>query len=117
MTKKAKKVEKLPPYIIRFRKLFGRYQLNYAIVVCLWIAAVIAIGNFINFFWCAIALSFGIWSLAWYEDGAHENCIDEWDDAYPQDGFRRMFNSWPWFLCIAFIAYICCKRWMPELWG
>ena len=113
--KPTKETEEIPPHILRFRKIYGRYQRNYTIIVCLGIAAIVAIWYFTNHFWGATTLAFGLWSWAFYEDGAQENCIDEWEYAYPKDGFRRMVNSWPWFVCFAFIAYICCNRWMPWL--
>lgn len=113
----TKKTEEVPDSHKRYRKNYNRYQRNYAIIFCLGIIAIVAVWYFTNPFWGATALAFGIWSLAWYEDGAHENCIDEWEYAYPEDGFRRMFNSWPWFLGFALIAYLCCNRWMPCLFG
>jgi len=111
----AKKNEKMLAYIKRFEKIYQCYQLMYSLIVCLSIIAIVGIWYFTNHFWGATALAFGLWSLAWYEDGAREKSLDEWDDSYPEDGFRRMFNSWPWFICFAFIAYICCNRWMPWL--
>ena len=115
MAKKTKKGEELPPHIVRFKEIYGRYQRNYAIVVCLSIALIIAIWYFTNHFWGATALAFALWSLGWYESGAHENCIDEWEYAYPQDGFRRMLDSWKCFAILAVIAYVFCKATMPWL--
>ena len=113
MEDKVKKVEEIPPHIQKFRKKYQRYQRNYRIIVCFWIAATIAIGYFTNLFWCTTAFCFGFWSLIWYDEGAQENCMEEWEYAYPQDGFRLMFKSWPWFAVISIIAYFFCKRFMP----
>ena len=115
MKQKSKKVEEVPEHIQRFQKIYNRYQRNYTVIVCIGLAVVAAIWYFTNPFWGVVALAFGIWSWGWYEDGARENCIDEWEFAYPKDGFRRMLDSWPWFICFAFVAYIWCKRWMPWL--
>ena len=115
MTKKKKKSEELPPHIQKFQKIYNRYQRNYTAIRFLGYAMVIAVWYFTNHFWGAVTLSFVIWSVSWYEDGASEECVDEWEFAYPKDGIRRMVNSWPWFACFAFIAYVCCKRWMPWL--
>ena len=112
---KTKKVEEMPEHIKRFKKVYNRYQRNYRIIVCLWIATAIAIGYFINFFWCAIAFCFGFWNWIWYEDGAKENCMDEYEFAYPKDGLRLMCKSWPWFAVIVTIAYFFVKRFMPYL--
>lgn len=115
MTKKKKKTEEIPEPIQKFRKIYNRYQRNYALIVCLGLAAAIAVWYFTNHFWGATSLAFGIWSLCWYEDGAQENCIDEWEYAYPDDGFRRMFKSWPWFIGLAVVAFLICRRIMPWL--
>ena len=113
--KKTKKVEEMPEHIQRFKKIYNRYQRNYAIIVLIGLVAVSAIWYFFGHFWGGTALAFGLWSWYWYEEGAQENCMDEWEFAYPKDGFCLMRNSWPWFVCFAFVAYICCKRWMPWL--
>ena len=109
------KKEKLPPHIQRFKKIYNRYRRNYRIIVCLWIVSAIAIGYFVNLFWGAMAVVFGLWSWINYEEGSQENCMDEWEYAYPEDGFRQMFKSWPWFIPVMITAYICCKLWMPYL--
>ena len=113
--KKKTEEEQLPEHIKQFKKVYNRYRRNYHIIVCLWIAAEIAIGYFINLFWCAIAFCFGYWNWVWYEDGAQENCMDEYEFAYPKDGLRKMLKSWPWFAVIAIIAYFFCRRFMPYL--
>ena len=77
------------------------------------IAAIVAVWYFTNYFWGATALAFCVWSWRWYEDGAREVGIGKRSRA----GFIRMFNSWPWFICFAFVAYLCCKRWAPEMFG
>lgn len=115
MEKKTKKNEVQPPLIDRFRKICGSYRLKYTIIVCLSIVAVIAIWYFISLFWGVISLLFGVWSLCWYEDGARENCVDEWEDAYPEDGLRRMFCSWPWCAALVALIYFFCKIYMPNL--
>lgn len=110
---KAKKVEEIPEHIVRFKKIYGRYQRNYNIIVCLCIAAVIAVFYYIAPFWGVASFAFGFWSWLWYEDGAQQNCMDEWEFAYPKDGFRRMLKSWPWYAVLATIAYFFCKATMP----
>ena len=115
MTKKIKKVEEVPEHIQRFKKIYDRYQRNYIIIVFLWLAIVVAIWYFTGWFWSITVFIFGLGSLWAYENGAQENCIDEYEFAYPKDGFRRMFKSWPWFVGIAIIAYFFCDAYMPWL--
>ena len=113
MTKK--KVEEVPEHIRRYEKIYNRYQRNYTVVVLLWLAVVVAVWYFTGHFYGITTLAFGIWSLAWYEDGAQENCMDEWEYAYPKDGFRRMVKSWPWFIGLGLIAFFFCNTYMPWL--
>ena len=113
MTKKE--VEEVPEHIRRFGKIYNRYQRNYAIIVILGLAVVVAVWYFTCHFYGVTLLAFGIWSLAWYEDGAQENCMDEWEYAYPKDGFRRMVKSWPWFIGLGLIAFFFCSAYMPWL--
>lgn len=113
--KKTKKIEEIPPHIARWKKAYDRYQRNYNLIVCFGLAAVVAIWYFTNHFFGATALAFWLWSWCWYDEGAQENCIDEWEYAYPNDGLRCMFKSWPWFAALAVIAYFICKPLMPWL--
>lgn len=115
MTKKTKKTEELPPHIVRWKKIYGRYERNYTIIVILGFVAVVAIWYFTNHFWGATALVFLLWSEIWYDYGAQKDCMDEWEYAYPEDGFRYMFKSWPWFIGLAVIAYLVCRFTAPWL--
>ena len=92
-----------------------QYNRIYNLITILGIVIVIPVWYFTNDFWGLIALCFGIWSLLWYNEGAHRDVIDEFEYAYPKDGFRLMFKSWPWFIPVAIVAYVCCKQWMPYL--
>ena len=113
MTKK--KVEEVPEHIRRFKEIYNRYQRNYTIIVLLGLAAVFAVWYFTCPFYGATTLAFGLWSWFAYDEGASENCIDEYEYAYPQDGFRRMVKSWPWFFGLALIAFFFCNAHMPWL--
>ncbi len=112
---KKKEVEELPPHIVRFEKIYNRYRRNYAIVVCLVIIAVVAIWYFFGCFWGLGALFFSIWSNAFYESGAHENCIDEHQFAHPWRGFRKMFKSWVGPAILAAIIYFFYKLYMAGI--
>ncbi len=113
MTKK--KVEEVPEHIRRFKEIYNRYQRNYTIIVLLGLAAVFAVWYFTCPFYGATTLAFGLWSWFAYDEGASENCIDEYEFAYPKDGFRRMVKSWPWFFGLALIAFFFCNAYMPWL--
>ena len=115
MAKKTKKIAKKKRYIVRWETVYNRYQRNYNLIIFLGLVAVVAVWYFTNHFWGLTTLAFGIWSWIFYDDGAQENCIDEWEYAYPQDGFLRMFKSCPWFIGFAVIAYFICKHSMPWL--
>ena len=115
MLKKTKRIEEIPPHIVRWKKVYDRYQRNYTIIVLLGLAAVVAIWHYTNHFWGATALAFALWSEAWYDHGATKDCMDEYEYAYPKDGFRCMFKSWPWFIGLATIAYFICKAYMSWL--
>lgn len=117
MTKK--KVEEVPEHIKRFEKIYNRYQRNYWTVVLLGLITVVAVWYFTNHFWGICTLIFGLWSWVAYDAGAQEQCIDEWEYAYPEDGFSFMIESlrdgWPWFIGLGFLAYLFCKKAMPWL--
>jgi hypothetical protein len=115
MAKKKKKVEEVPDYIRKFRESYNRYQRNYAIIVFLCLAVVVAVWYFTNHFWGIVAFAFGYLSWIAYDEGASENCMDEYEYAYPKDGFRRMVKSWPWFFVLAILAFFFCNAYMPWL--
>lgn len=46
-----------------------------------------------------------IWNYLFYTIGSREQCIDEWEDGYPDDGVKKMLKSWPIFFVIA-AAYL-----------
>ncbi|MBQ7633295.1 MAG: hypothetical protein IJS88_04195 [Alphaproteobacteria bacterium] len=115
MTKKKKKVEEVPEHIRSIKEIYNRYQRNYTIIVLLGLAAVIAVWYFTCHFYGITILAFGLWSWFAYEKGASEECIDEYEFVYPQDGFRRMVKSWPWFIGLDLIAFFFCDAYMPWL--
>ena len=98
-----------------WEKQYRRYCLIHGVVILVGIAIMLLIYHFTNPFFGIMALAFGVWSWGWYENGAQENCVDEWEYAYPDDGFRRMVASWPWFIGLAVIAYSFCINNMPQL--
>ncbi|MBQ9271335.1 MAG: hypothetical protein IJ218_03625 [Alphaproteobacteria bacterium] len=115
----VKKKEEIPPHIRQFRKEYQRYQIIYILVVLIAIVAIAAIGYFIDPFWCIMTTIFCIWSWLCYNYGEQEQCIDEWEYAYPKQGFREMFDSWKqdgkWFAVFVFIAYLFCKETIPTM--
>ena len=113
MTKK--KVEEVPEHIKRFEKIYNRYQRNYWTIVLLGLITVVAVWYFTCHFYGITALAFGFWSLLAYDKGASEDCIDEYEFAYPEDGFHYMFKSWPWFFVLALLAFFFCNAYMPWL--
>ena len=104
-------LKEMPPW----EKEYRHYYRNYRLIVCLSIVTIAVIWYFAGHFWGVMALLFAIWSLAFYEEGATENCIDEYEYAYPKDGFRNMRGSWPWFIGLAVIAYFICKKFMSWI--
>lgn len=92
-----------------WRKAYIRYNRIYTLIVLVYIAVVCTVWYYFGKFYGVSALIFGLWSWYWYEDGASENCIDEYEYAYPKDGFRRMFKSWPWFVIPLYVIYQLCK--------
>lgn len=104
-----------PKEMSPWEKEYQRYHQIYNSLVLASIVAIIAAFYFIGLFWGFATLAFAFWSFGWYEDGATEDCMDEYEYAYPKDGFRRMFKSWPWFFGLATIAYFICKAGMPWL--
>lgn len=113
--KKTKKVEEIPPHIQKFKEEYERYQRNYTIISWLWFALTAVVWYFTNHFYGATVLAFGLWSSYWYKNGARENCVDEYEYAYPEDGFRRMAKSWPWFIILDLVAFFICDACMPWL--
>ena len=103
----GRKSENMTPWEREYR----RYNRIYNLVIVLWLLAFIVVWWFAGWFWGIVCLAFGIWSSAWYENGA----MDEYEYAYPKYGFRLMFKSWPWFIVLAGIAYFLCQAYMPWL--
>ncbi|MBR1648588.1 MAG: hypothetical protein IJ689_03205 [Alphaproteobacteria bacterium] len=99
-----------------FEKYYRRYQRIYNTIAVISFACVIAIWLMTGWFFGVVALLFVFWSFSWYDEGASQNCVDEYEYAYPEDGFRLMFKSWPWFVLMAGIAYFFCRN-MPWLFG
>ena len=98
-----------------WEKEYRRYHRNYRLIVCLSIVTIAVIWYFAGHFWGIAALLFAIWSESFYEEGATENCMDEYQYAYPKDGFRKMFKSWPYFAIMLLIAYFICQKFMPWI--
>lgn len=113
MKKRKTKTEKKTRELTPWEKNYRSYKHTYNAVICIGITITIAIFCFASMFWGFACLAFGLWSLAWYEDGATENCMDEYEYAYAKDGFRKMLKSWPWFAVLLLIAYFFCKKFMP----
>ena len=84
---------------------YRRYNLIYGIVWWCGVVIIAAVWWLVGWKVGLLTLAFGLWSWLWYENGATDNCIDEFEYAYPKDGFRRMFKSWPWFVVLAAVAY------------
>lgn len=103
---KTKQNESAPKKeMTQWEKDYRRYNRIYGIV---WWCGVVLIALV---WWLAgwkfgmAAMVFGLWSWLWYEQGSTDNCIDEFEYAYPQDGFRWMFKSWIWLAVLAAVGY------------
>lgn len=92
-----------------------RYNRLYDTACMIGVATIVATFWFARCFWGFVMLAFVLWSFGWYDKGAEENCVDEYEYGYPKDGFRLMFKSWPWFIGFTIIAYFFCNHSMPWL--
>ena len=114
-TKKKSKKNSDKRELTPWEKDYNRYNRIYNGVFLLGILVIIATFCFAGWFWGFVMLAFVLWSEGWYDKGATDDCMDEYEYAYPREGFRLMFKSWPWFIGFATIAYFFCKHNMPWL--
>ena len=108
-----KKTSKKP--MTQWEKNYRRYCRNYNLILLACVVLIALVWWFVNTFWGLATSAFVLWSVCWYDSGATENCIDEYEYAYAEDGLSLMFKSWPWFFVLVIPAYFFFKAVMPGL--
>lgn len=98
-----------------WEKNYRRYKRIYKAVVTIAMLIDIALWVFLKPFWGAAFLVFAFWNIYFYEKGATDNCMDEYEYAYPKDGFRTMFKSWIVLIPLLIGVYFLCRYVMPEM--
>ena len=106
--------KKLKKEMTPWEKEYRRYNRNYRLVVRLAMLIDIALWIFLNPFWGVAFLVFTFWNLHFYDKGSTDSCMDEYEYAYPKDGFRLMFKSWIVLIPLLIGAYFACKTLMPS---
>lgn len=92
---------------------YRRYLNIYRLVITIAILTDIALWVFLKPFWAAAFLVFTFWNLYFYDKGARDNCVDEYEYAYPKDGFRFMLKSWIVLIPLLIGAYFIFKAHVP----
>ena len=92
----------------------NRSELIFRIVVIIAILTDIALWIFTKPFWAVACLVFVFWNIYFYNKGRTSNCVDEFEDEYPEDGIRLMFKSWIVLIPLLIGAYFACKTLMPS---